>query len=262
MRIFEKFYRFLYKDKLNVLKTLYINFALFDFKTAIKLPIIIKGPCVINSLDNASVMFTHDIYKGMLTFGDSHHFRSLKETTFIQINGILKCGKNVKIRRGTSLQISSSGTLTIGDDVLISDNNSISVFSETSIGSNTVLGNNVTLMDTDFHFVINRRTNEIHNMIEDVEIGANNWIGSFNVVKKGAKTPEGLILAGPFSMISRDYKKDIRPYSLLAGCPAVLKKEEFQLVTDEMVEMYVYKILATSGEKTVIIPDYLINKEQ
>ena len=93
------------------------------------------------------------------------------------------------------------------------------------------------MMDTDFNYGVNRETRMIQNNHVPIVIGENNWIGGWCVVKKGTKTPTGTILAGPYSMIGKNYIGKVPEYSILAGSSARLIKESVKMVENVKTEV-------------------------
>ncbi len=88
-------------------------------------------------------------------------------------------------------------------------------------------------MDTDFHYLINIKTREVNKNTESVFIGEQSWIGSWVVIKKGAKIPNNTIVAGPYSMIAKDYRSKIEKYSVIAGCPAKIVASGLRRISNQ-----------------------------
>ncbi|MCF0178478.1 MAG: hypothetical protein HUJ90_07600 [Bacteroidales bacterium] len=73
------------------------------------------------------------------------------------------------------------------------------------------------------------------------------------MIKKGTVLPTGTILAGPFSMVSKDYSKTVPEYSIIGGSPAKLIGSGYRRVNnaesqvmldkyyDENSEVFVFK---------------------
>lgn len=208
-----------FQSHVNVVKTLLINVLTLPLKEALKFPVIILGPCRIYCT-NGQITFSKPIKRGMLIIGPSDPFRSSFSKSFISIQGKLNIEEQVILRRGISLYIKPHAILEIRKDTSVGHNCNIYCSSHISIGSSTSIGNNTTIMDTDFHYTVNIETGQIRDCRKAISIGDNNWIGAWCTIKKGAKTPTGTIVAGPYSMIGRDYTQSISEYSLIAGSPA------------------------------------------
>ena len=218
-------------NRINWLKTLQINFMLLPFRVAKKLPIIIYGPCELGVL-RGNVIFSSQPYKGMLKIGLTDPLRTLSAPSFISVYGNMHIGKNTILRRGTRIMIESEATLHLHDYVSIGICCSIQVSTNISIGEATSIGNNTTIMDTDFHYIVNTTNNCVKNNKAPIEIGEHNWIGSYCTIKKGTKTPKGTIIAGPNSMTSKDYTNIVDEYSLIAGSPAKLLAKNLRRINN------------------------------
>lgn len=238
-KIINKFASIIHKQRLNVCKTLVANFLFVPFNYAFKFPILIYGPCRVRG--NGNVEFKGYIRKGMLKIGQSDAVRSCFEKTYLQIDGELFCGNNVIIRRGTKINITKTGRVTLDDNVFVSDSNTIISVCSIHIGSGTRIGNNTTFMDTDFHYIINTKTKQVRKSNSPIEIGENNWIGGNCIIKKGSKTPQGTILAGPFSMIGKNYIDKVPEYSIIGGSPAKLIVENMRRVNNDNTQLLLDK---------------------
>lgn len=102
-------------------------------------------------------------------------------------------------------------------------------------------------MDTDFHYVISIEAKIVHAANKPISIGKNNWIAGYNVVKKGAVTPVGTIVAGPYSMIGKDYTKIINPYTIIGGSPTKPIAEGYRRISNAEIQWVLYKYFKDNG---------------
>ena len=233
-------------NRINWLKTLQINFMLLPFNTAIRIPILIYGPCELGVL-RGNIQFTEKPNKGIFRIGMTDPWRNISVPSYVSICGNLIIGKGVilmitfktgdiftskaKCTVNTINCVGAMGaTLHIHNDVSIGVRTSIKATTNISIGTATSIGNDTTITDTDFHYTMNTLNNTIQNNNRAIVIGEQNWIGSYCMIKKGTKTPKGTIIAGPFSMTSKDYTSIINEYSLIAGAPAKLLAQNIRRV--------------------------------
>jgi acetyltransferase-like isoleucine patch superfamily enzyme len=244
-KILNKFFVRSFKNRINIFKTLLINFMLFPIDKAIYFPIYIYGKCKFQILDG-TVELTGQIKKGMLKIGISDPSRSAFSKSYLSISGKLILGDNVVLRRGIHLNIEKNGLLILGDDVYIGDNCSITSKCQIQIREKTRIGNNTIFLDTDFHYMIDKVTCEIKNNAGPIDIGIGNWIGSHCVIKKNTVTPNYTIVAGPFSMLSKDYKKTIPEYTCIGGSPAKLISEGLRRINNEESEQILYAHFLTT----------------
>ena len=104
-------------------------------------------------------------------------------------------------------------------------------------------------------YVVNIQNNSIKNNTSPVEIGAQNWIGGNCIIKKGTKTPKGTIIAGPYSMTSKDYTQIIEEYSLIAGSPAKILIKNVRRVNNIQSEKVLYEHFKNTTEQYIVSPD-------
>ncbi|AWK07248.1 hypothetical protein HYN56_24670 [Flavobacterium crocinum] len=240
-----------FRNRINLFKTLLINFMLFPISKAIHFPIFIYGKCRFRVLDG-SVELSAPIKKGMLKIGTSDPSRSAFSKSYISLSGKLTIGDNVVLRRGIHLNIEKNGSLILRNDVFISDNCSITSKCKIEIGEKTRVGNNVDFLDTDFHYMINKSTHKIETNTGAIEIGIGNWIGAHSIIKKNTKTPNYTIVAGPFSMLSKDYTKIISEYSCIGGSPAKLIAEGLRRINNDKSEQILDKHFSMTQETFVL----------
>lgn len=234
-------------NRINWLKTLQINFMLLPFKTAIRIPILIYGPCELGIL-RGDIQFTVKPYKGILRIGITDPWRNISTPSYISICGNLIIGKGVILRRGVRVHVDEYATLHIHNDVSIGVRTSIKASNKISIGTATSIGNDTTITDTDFHYTMNIQNNTIQNNSRTIVIGEQNWIGSYCMIKKGTKTPKGIIIAGPYSMTNKDYTAIIHEYSLIAGAPAKLLAQDIRRVNNIESEALLNKYFRENTE--------------
>lgn len=251
-KIFNKWIFYSLQDKVNVIKTVAINFMLLPLKQAIHFPILIYGPCKLGML-TGKVILSSPVKKGLLKIGISDAMRSYHSKSFIEIKGTIQIGERVVLRKGINLRIESQGCLLLEDDVYISDNNTINSVEHIKFGRATRVGNNSVFMDTDFHYIMNTSTRQVKKNKRAIIIGENCWIGGWCTIKKGTQLPNGTIVAGPYSMIGKNYIDKIPPQSLIAGSPAKLLLENVRRINNSQNEKFLNKFF--SENETFILPD-------
>lgn len=246
--LISKFFAFTTFDRLNYVKTVIINFMMFPFAKAIKFPIMIYGPCKLSSLKGRIIIDDNCFNKGILKIGMSEPARSFHSKTFIRIDGDLVIHGEVGLRRGLSLHIDYGAIFELYDKAYLGDNNTFFVYNHVVIGKGVRMANNNLIMDTDWHYIINTKTGEVHPDMKPIVIGDNCWIGGNNVIKKGAVLPNGTILAGPFSMVSKDYSKLVPECSIIGGCPARLISSGFRRVNNVNSQVMLDKYFAKNKD--------------
>lgn len=217
--------------QLNIFKTIIFNLVFFKLKDAIKFPVLIWGGFKIASY-KGKINPLVPIKTGMLKLGISDPVRSYAQKSYFKLEGTLNIGKNIIIRRGMRIHIETTGNVTLENNIVIGDCPTIISKNNIKIQQATRIGNNTTFMDTDFHYIINTETKKIKNNTSPIIIGENNWIGGWCIIKKGTITPKGTIIAGPFSMVSKDYTSIIPEYCLIGGSPAKLIQQNLRRVNN------------------------------
>ena len=229
-----------HKPHVNWRKTLFFNLMTLPFKDAIKLPVVIYGPCSIGStMGHIKLLSTGHF--GMLKIGPSDPVRSRHSKSYISIAGSLEFDEDTTLRKGVHLHIGRGGILRLCKSAYIGDNNTIIAECLIEIGHSVRVGNNTTFMDTDFHYIINTKTREVKYNKKPIVIGENCWIGGWCTIKKGTKLPKGTIVASPYAMTSKDYTDKIAECSLIAGSPAKVIVEGMRRINNRQSDIEIAK---------------------
>ena len=99
-----------HKPHVNWRKTLFFNLMTLPFKNAIKLPVVIYGPCSIGSTMGHIKLLSTAHFR-MLKIGISDPVRSRHNKSYISVNGVLEIDEDTTLRRGIHLHIGANGTL-------------------------------------------------------------------------------------------------------------------------------------------------------
>ena len=136
----------------------------------------------------------------------------------ISCEGMLSVGRGVFIRSKKHNQVEISvhkeGSLTIGEDVFINQGARIVATTFVTIGRGTHIGDEAIIIDNDFHGIDGRPPKK-----GPIEIGSNVWIASRAIILRNIKI-------GDHSVVSANsvVTKDVPPYCVVAGNPAVVVK--------------------------------------
>ncbi|NRA83552.1 MAG: acyltransferase [Gammaproteobacteria bacterium] len=112
-----------------------------------------------------------------------------------------------------NIRVHPNATLRLGSGY-INKNSNIQCYNSISIGHNVIISENVVIRDSDNHHV-NGVLNQKPIIIKD-----NVWIGLNVTILNGVTINEGAIVAAGSVVIS-----DVPAKTLVAGCPAKVKKE-------------------------------------
>lgn len=144
-----------------------------------------------------------------------------KDVTSINIhpNGSLKIYGSVGIGRGSRIFVGDNALLVIGENTAITGASKIITLNEIHIGSNCMISWDVQILDTDFHKIyIN---GDLSNPPKGIVIEDDVWIGSRATILKGVKIGKGAVIASN-SVVT----KNVEPYTLVAGNPAIVKRKD------------------------------------
>jgi len=111
-----------------------------------------------------------------------------------------------------------SGSITVGDYVLISPGTRISASDEVLIGDAVMIANSVYITDSDWHGIYDRT--ERSDRVTPVHIGDNVWLGDHCVILKGVTIGENSVV-GANAVVSRD----VPPNVVVVGNPARVVRE-------------------------------------
>lgn len=212
---------FLLKHLLDLPKTIWINYKIFEFKQALRLPVLISRKVKVAG-----------IYKGAIILPDDARTFSIKigiegtDGVAHDQNGCLVLGKESKmifkgkasISRG--ILIRSSGKIVFGKDFYSNCNLSLVCAKNISFGNQCILGWNIHIRDCDGHPVL--QNGERINLNESVSIGNHVWIGQDVKILKGTEIPSDSVIA----MNSCVMKKFDKANSVIGGYPAKIIKQD------------------------------------
>jgi acetyltransferase-like isoleucine patch superfamily enzyme len=195
---------------------------MFKIKDAIKFPIVVSKNVKFKSL-RGKIYVKKDVETAMIKigFGDVGIFDKTKSKTILQIDGKLIFRGKASIGHGSKLSIGKNGVLDIGDNFVITAESEIISHKKISIGENCLISWKVLIMDTDFHKIFDKNTNDLLNENKEIKIGPKNWIGCRSVILKGVKTLENTVIASN-STITREFsEKNI----IIGGNPGKIIKK-------------------------------------
>lgn len=180
---------------LSIWKTIYFNFHYFPFKTALHLPVFIYKRVCFNTVQGR-IVFETPIKTGMVRFGlpslgiQDHKY----ERTVLELTGTLVFMGRAFIGQGSRICVGKEGVLTLGKSFKITGNTDIICQKEVSFGSNCLLAWDILIMDTDFHFVLDK-DGKIINLPRPIIVGDHVWIGCRNTVLKGVTIASDTVIS-------------------------------------------------------------------
>lgn len=238
--------------RIGWLKSIYINFRLLPLQQAIHIPIVALRNTHLESLSGNMILNCHASF-GLIKLGFLHtDFISWREgKTYLNINGTIIINGWIQFGVGSKLIVDKGATLSFGENTCIGSNSRIFCRERISIGPRFRTAWDVQIMDTNFHYIKNTSTGEVKKRTAPIVLGSNNWIGNRSTVMPGTHTNDYFILASN-SMANKDYTQTIPTYSLLAGNPAKLLKENVCRVLDRE-ERDISKLFELTDQKSITV---------
>lgn len=244
----------------NVLKTIYVNFVCFPFKTAVKLPIFVGYHVQFMGLRRNCIRLvsTKRTRTGMIELGITRHpmvsTKGLYTLVKIHKDSHIEMGDYVRILSGGSLIAALGGIICIGDDFFMNQKTRIYASKMISFGNHCSLGWEVQVMDSDIHYIFNHATNKIKDCRKPVVIGNNCWLANRVSVMKGSFLPDYSILAGG-SLLNRDYSTVTAKGNFFSGTPAVLKGSGVYRIFNEKLEKKIKDYFSIDGNDQIAVED-------
>lgn len=204
IRTLFKKYKIVGKNNRIIIKNGHKDIVLTKYKKISGLDIEIKGS------NNTVILTPETIFKSSkiiieadnanLSFGLSPEINNL--SVFVRL------GKNQKLKWG------NGSTITGGYIELCETDASV------TIGQDCMIGWHVSIVATDFHAVLDKKTKKVLNGPGNVVIGNKCWLGHGVRLLKNANIPDNTIV-GAESVVTKKFKDN---YTVIAGNPAKVVK--------------------------------------
>ena len=188
------------KDLRSVLYSIFLNFHYLPFKQAIKLPILLYKPHLLDL--KGKIILDGNVKYGMVRLG--FPILSLFPNTgfvFENHGGTIVFKGRCLIGNNSAISIGEKGYLEIGDHFSATSFR-LASYDKIVFGERCRLGWDCLIIDTDFHKLCKLAGGFSHGHAPIV-IGSNNWFGNGCKIMKRTKTPNycivsaGTILTGP-----------------------------------------------------------------
>lgn len=200
-----------------------MNLKNFDFRMAVKMPILISHKVKIASINKGNIeLNSQKIKPFMIKIGiegvegvaeDRKGFLLLGKKSKVIFNGRASLSKGISIR-------CSNGKINFGKNFYSNCNLSIICAEEISFGNDVLLGWNIDIRDCDGHTVY------VNNQKKDgkraVYIGNHVWIGAYVDILKGTHISDGSIVAYRSCVLNLFDEQNI----LIGGYPAIKLQEK------------------------------------
>lgn len=184
----------IFKKALSLFKSIFINLLIFDFKTAIKLPLLIQYNSKVFGLSRGCIQLSGNIKRGMISIGMT------RGTLFGEAASpcVLKFGKNGVWKVCNYAWL--SGYCVINVDGKLETNGfsansgfKISCADHIYIGNDVLIGWDVLIIDSDGHNILYGGV--VSNQNKPVIIDDHVWLCAKSTIMKGAKITKGSVVA-------------------------------------------------------------------
>lgn len=122
-----------------------------------------------------------------------------------------------KLYQGASIYVAPNAKLRIDGFGFMNTNSTLNCFEYIELGNDVAIADNVTISDSDNHSVNGQK------VTAPIIIKDHVWIGKNAVILKGVTIGEGAVVAAGAVVA-----KDVPPYTLVAGVPAKVVKENIR----------------------------------
>lgn len=213
-----------------------MNFKVFTFKTACKLPVYCGVHTTIQGLEKGSIQIESSIIcRGMITLGlDALKGTMLGEKkhkhSFIVFapGAKLICKGKCSFASGNTIVFQKNARLKIGVDFSSNVLCNFFVYRMIEFGNDCFCGWNVSVCDGDGHFITDQTTGKVLNHPKEIHIGNHVWLCSNVTVMKGVSITDSVVVARN-SLVLKSCEKS---NSIYGGSPAKVIKENIDFVRD------------------------------
>ncbi|MBR7107976.1 MAG: acyltransferase [Lentisphaeria bacterium] len=201
-----------YYFQVNWLKTIWFNFKMLPFKSAVKLPAVIFFNTGTGSL-KGKINITPPVSHAMIKIGRCEVSHYQTKTTTLSIDGTVNFAGKASFGRGSALEVRKNGVLSIGRKFRITAGTTIICEQKISIGDEFLSSWDNLIMDSDHHDIVDI-SGRVINPPCPVTIGNHVWLGCRTTLLKGCTLPDNCIVAAG-SVLTRNFTQS---NSVIGGC--------------------------------------------
>lgn len=209
---------------LSILKSIYLNFKVFNYKTAIKLPILVSYNTKLVGIKKNSIFVDSSIGFGGIKIGvGGIDVVQGSKTSLLRIEngGKIIFSGIAQFSEGISIRIGPNGSLNIGNNFSANKNCSVLCDGNMKIGNDVLLGWKVNIRDSDGHIIYDNITKIKNPIQKNVTIGNNVWVASYVDILKGTEIKDNSVLAYRSCILSKFEKSNC----IIGGYPAKILRE-------------------------------------
>ncbi|MGL6115404.1 MAG: acyltransferase [Cetobacterium sp.] len=192
--------------KVGIVRTVIFNFMNFNFRIAIKFPVILSKNAKFKMAKNSEL--TLKIVKfGIIKIGFGNvGFVSDKEETIIENKKHIIFNGKANIGKGS--KISNNGIMVFGDKFCITAKSYIWCEKKITFGDNVLISWDNMFMDTDGHKIKYKKNNKIINPNSEIYIGNNVWIGCRSLILKGTVIGNNNVISANSKISGKSYSEN------------------------------------------------------
>jgi acetyltransferase-like isoleucine patch superfamily enzyme len=209
----------------SIPKTIYLNFKVFPFKTAIIMPIFVAHNVKLASVYKNAILINTNIGRFMIKMGLSDGSKgfnhSYKNNSYLYIKKQAKIIFNgrASFSSGFSIRV-DKGNMEFGNNFSCNKHCSFSCSEGIKFGYDCLIGGNVNVRDSDGHTVFTIGNEDKMNENAPVVIGNHVWLCSNVDILKGVNIPDDCVVGYKGCVTKKFNEKN----SLIAGYPARIMK--------------------------------------
>ncbi len=215
----------MYSSKvLSIIKSIYLNFRVFNYKTAIKLPILVSYNTKLVGIKKNSIVIDDSLRFGdiRIGFGGIDVVQGSK-TSLLRVDkgGKIIFSGTAQFSSGISIRIGPNGRLNIGNNFAANKKCSLLCDGNMRIGNDVLLGWEVNIRDSDGHVIYDNITKIKNPIQKNVTIGNHVWIASYVDILKGTEIMDNSVIAYKSCVLSKFDKSNC----IIGGYPAKILRE-------------------------------------
>ncbi len=222
--------KLLWTGRFSLLKTLYLNFRLLPFKSALRLPFAVSGRVKIKGCKRGTVLIEGVLRPFMISLGfggspDLIGYNPKRSLLQVDKDSRLVFKGKAHFAPHFSVLVQNSATMTVGEGFSCNNGCKLSCVCGISFGKDCLLGGDVVVRDSDGHKVFSyseEGARREHPAQKPVVIGDHVWICNKSDILKGVTIGDDCVVSYG-SLVVKSFA-DSR--LLIGGYPAgVLKKD-------------------------------------
>lgn len=207
---------------INWFKTIRLNFRMFPFSVAKKLPVVIFGKCAFKNLEG-KIILEGPVTFGKITIGQRYQmFTKEKGVSELHIFGELRCKGRAQFGLDCKVYIGKNAFCTFGDMTSIGNDTALICTKKITFGEFCQTGQETFITDSNFHNMKDVISGEVFPKSFEISIGNYNFIGTRVTLMGKTKTPDYATIAS-CSLTNKDYT-DLGENVILGGIPAKVVK--------------------------------------